>query len=96
MGTDGEGLGATVYSPSITIIAFSTVLIAVRLVRSVENMDEDKSLPRRLEKGITGVSICGYEKPESYFVKFFKGNEPWMDDYLGFCFVKPEDIDLNQ
>jgi hypothetical protein len=39
-----------------------------------------------------GVIIAGFEKPESYHVQFFEGDEPIMDNYLGFGLVNPEDI----
>ena len=66
--------------------------IPVRLKRPVENMAKDKHLPRRFEKGAFGVIIAGFEKPETYHVQFFEGDEPIMDNYLGFSLVKPEDI----
>jgi len=49
-------------------------------------------IPKRFEKGAFGVIIAGFEKPELYHVQFFEGDEPIMDNYLGFSLVKPEDI----
>jgi len=66
--------------------------IPVRLERPIENMAKDKHLPRRFEKGTLGIIIAGFENPETYHVQFFEGNEPIMDNYLGFGLVKPGDI----